>query len=103
MHPCDRGSLARRVPDGSGKWVMFKILELSSEPSASPIEVGDGFATRADAMAAIRRHLKGFIASGHNAEAGYWWARNGEGLHKCWISVDRNDLGEASESGRPRS
>ena len=68
--------------------MMFKILELGSEQSASPIEVGDGFATRADALAAVRRHLKGFNASGHNAEAGYWWARNGAGLRKCWISVD---------------
>lgn len=79
---------------------MFKIFELGSEQLTSPIEVGGGFATRADALAAVRRHLKGFNVSGHNAEAGYWWARNGEGLHKCWISVDGNDLA-AVAGGEP--
>ena len=67
---------------------MFKILELDNTPSSTPTEVGDGFATREDALAAVKRHLKGFKASGHNSEGGYWWARDAAGLRKCWISAD---------------
>jgi hypothetical protein len=38
---------------------MFKILELDNTPSSTPTEVGDGFAMREDALAAVKRHLKG--------------------------------------------
>jgi hypothetical protein len=78
------------APDANGEiwWVMFRILELDNAPSGPPTEVGDGFATREDAVAAVKRHLKGFKASGHNPEGGYWWARNADGLRKCWISAD---------------
>ena len=65
---------------------MFKILELRNASSASPTEVGQGFATREDALAAVKRHLKSFRASGHNPEGSYWWVRDSEGLRKCWIS-----------------
>jgi hypothetical protein len=68
--------------------VTFKILELDNTRSSTPTEVGDGFATRGDALAAVKRHLKGFKASGHNSEGGYWWARDAEGLRRCWISAD---------------
>ena len=68
--------------------MMFKILELDNTPSSTPTEVGDGFATREDALAAVKRHLKGFKASGHNPEGGYWWARDAQGLRKYWISAN---------------
>ena len=67
---------------------MFKILELSSTSAAPPIRIGDRFATREDALKAVRRHLKSFKASGHNPEGCYWWARDSEGLRKCWVSAD---------------
>jgi spermidine synthase len=67
---------------------VFKILELDNTTSTTPSEVGDGFATREDAVAAVKRHLKGFRASGHNPEGGYWWARDAEGLRKCWVSAN---------------
>jgi hypothetical protein len=69
---------------------MFKILELHSQQSAPPTEVGDGFATREDALAAVKRHLKRFKASGCNPEESYWWARDAEGLRKCWISGNKD-------------
>jgi hypothetical protein len=65
---------------------MFKILELKSQSSAPAIQVGDEFGTREAAVAAVKRHLKSFKASGHNPEGSYWWARDSEGLRKCWIA-----------------
>jgi hypothetical protein len=65
---------------------MFKILELTSGISGPAIEVGRGYSTREEALAAVKRHLKTFNASGHNPEGNYWWARDSEGLRKCWIS-----------------
>lgn len=75
--------------------VMFKILEVDSKPLAPPIEIGGRFATREDALAAVRRHLKLFKASGHNPEGGYWWARDAKGLRKCWISADGGSVRDA--------
>jgi hypothetical protein len=65
---------------------MFKILELKSAVSAPAIEVGHGFSTREEALAAVKKHLKTFNVSGHNLEENYWWVRDLEGLRKCWIS-----------------
>lgn len=65
---------------------MFKILELKNTSSAPATEVGPGFMTQAEAVAAVKRHLKGFKVSGRNPEANYWWVRDSEGLRKCWIS-----------------
>jgi hypothetical protein len=65
---------------------MFKILELKSAASAAATEVGRGYSTRQEALAAIKKHLKAFNASGHNPEENYWWVRDFEGLRKCWIS-----------------
>jgi hypothetical protein len=65
---------------------MFKILELKSAEAAAAAEVGRGYSTREEALAAVKSHLKTFKASGHNSEANYWWARDAEGLRKCWIS-----------------
>ena len=65
---------------------MFKIFELKSALSAPATEVGRGYATREEALAAVKRHLKTFNLSGHNPEGNYWWARDAEGLRKCWIS-----------------
>jgi hypothetical protein len=67
---------------------MFKILELKGVESAPAAEVGAGYSTREKALAAIKSHLKTFKASGHNPEENYWWARDAEGLRKCWISTD---------------
>jgi hypothetical protein len=66
--------------------MMFRILELGNTGSAPAIELGQGFATQAEALAAVKKHLKGFKVSGHNPDENYWWARNSEGLRKCWIS-----------------
>jgi hypothetical protein len=65
---------------------MFKILELKGADSAGTAEVGRGYPTREEALAAVKSHLKTFKASGHNSEENYWWARDSEGLRKCWIS-----------------
>ena len=65
---------------------MFKILERKSAVSASATQVGRGYSTREEALAAVKRHLKSFNVSGHNAEANYWWVRDAEGLRKCWIA-----------------
>lgn len=72
---------------------MFKILELKSADKAPAREVGHGFSTREEALAAVKRHLKTFNASGHNPEGSYWWARDSEGLRKCWISgADESEI-----------
>jgi hypothetical protein len=65
---------------------MFKILERENAGSTAAIELGQGFATHAEALAAVKRHLKRFRVSGHNPEENYWWARNSDGIRKCWIS-----------------
>jgi len=67
---------------------MFKILELSSTSTAPPIQIGNGFVTQMDALAALKRHLKTFRISGHNPGERYWWVRDSDGLRKCWISAD---------------
>jgi hypothetical protein len=66
---------------------MFKILELKSADSAPAGEISRGYSTHAEALAAMKSHLKSFKVSGHNLEKDYWWARDAEGLRKCWISV----------------
>ena len=65
---------------------MFKVLELKSTVSAAATEVGHGYTTREEALAAIKKYLKTFNVSGHNPEGNYWWARDSEGLRKCWIA-----------------
>jgi hypothetical protein len=66
---------------------MFKILELKSTASDAAAQVGvHRYSTREEATAAVKKHLKTFNASGHNPEENYWWARDSEGLRKCWIS-----------------
>ncbi len=65
---------------------MFKILELKNAASAPASEVGQRYSTREEALAAVKKHLKKFNVSGHNPEGHYWWARDTEGLRKCWIS-----------------
>ena len=65
---------------------MFKILELRDFVSAPAAEVGRGYSTREQAVAAVKAHLKKFKISGHNREGDYWWARDSEGLRKCWIA-----------------
>ena len=74
---------------------MFKILELDSQPAAAPTQVGEGFATREDALAAVKRHLKRFKVSGRNPEGSYWWTRDADGLRKCWISENKEGASEA--------
>jgi hypothetical protein len=68
------------------KLAMFKILELKGVGSAQATEVGHRYSTREEALAAVKTHLKTFKASGHNPEGAYWWARDADGLRKCWIS-----------------
>ncbi|HEX3935991.1 MAG TPA: hypothetical protein VHX43_00670 [Xanthobacteraceae bacterium] len=65
---------------------MFKILELKSVASAAVVELGRGYSTREQALAAVKTHLKTFKISGHNPEGDYWWVRDAEGLRKCWIA-----------------
>ncbi len=66
---------------------MFKIFELKGQGSAPATQVGDRYSTREQAMAAVKKRLKTFNVSGHNPEGDYWWARDSEGLRKCWIST----------------
>jgi hypothetical protein len=66
--------------------VVLKVLELKDAASAAATEVGRGYLTRAEALTALKKHLKTFRVSGHNADGNYWWARDSEGLRKCWIS-----------------
>jgi len=91
--------------DAEQEAVMFRILELDSRRSA-PTQVGEGFATRDDALAAVKRHLKRFKASGRNPEGSYWWTRDADGLRKCWISENREGAfdpvdAEAANGGQP--
>jgi len=65
---------------------MFKILEIKGTDSLPAAEVGGGYSTREEALAAVKMYLKKFGVSGHNREANYWWVRDAEGLRKCWIS-----------------
>ena len=65
---------------------MFKVLELKGMGSTPATEVGRRYSTREEAMAAVKTHLKTFKVSGRNPEGDYWWARDAEGLRKCWIS-----------------
>lgn len=65
---------------------MFKIFEFKGVGSVRATEVGRGYSTREEAAAAVRIHLKKFKASGRNPEEDYWWARDANGLRKCWIS-----------------
>jgi hypothetical protein len=70
-----------------GNSTMFKILELKGADSAAAAQVGQHrYPTREEALAAVKKHLKTFNVSGHNPEGNYWWARDAEGLRKCWIS-----------------
>jgi hypothetical protein len=65
---------------------MFKVLEFKGVSSAQATQVGQGYSTREEAMTAIKCHLKKFRISGPNPEGDYWWARDAQGLRKCWIS-----------------
>lgn len=65
---------------------MFKILESKSAASTSATQVGRGYSTREEALAAVKKYLKTFAVSGHNQEENYWWARDFEGLRRCWIA-----------------
>jgi hypothetical protein len=65
---------------------MFKVLELKGMASTPASEVGRGYSTREEAMAAVKIHLNAFRISGRNPEGGYWWARDADGLRKCWIA-----------------
>jgi hypothetical protein len=81
--------------DAEQEAVMFRILELHSQSSAAPTQVGEGFATWDDALVAIKRHLKRFKVSGRNPEGSYWWTRDADGLRKCWISENQEGASEA--------
>ena len=65
---------------------MFKVLELRNAASAQATEVGQRYSTRKEALIAVKKHLKTFNVSGHNPEGDYWWARDTDGLRKCWIA-----------------
>ena len=41
-----------------------------------PAEVGHGYSTREQALAAVKKHLTTFKAAGHNPEGNYWWVRD---------------------------
>ena len=65
---------------------MFMVLELKGGTAGPAVQVGHGHSTRDQATAAIKSYLKSFKISGRNLEEDYWWARNSEGLRKCWIA-----------------
>jgi hypothetical protein len=85
MPPKRREQMKRDARDRIRR--MFKVLELKGGPTVA-VEVGGGYSTREKAIAAVKMHLKTFKVSGHNLEGNYWWARDSEGLRKCWISAD---------------
>jgi hypothetical protein len=66
--------------------VVLKVFELKDAASAAATEVGRGYVTHAQALTALKKHLKTFRVSGHNPDRNYWWVRDSEGLRKCWIS-----------------
>jgi len=66
---------------------MFKIVELKDAASAQATEIGRRYSTREEALKAVKKHLKTFNVSGRNPEGDYWWARDTEGLIKCWIAT----------------
>jgi hypothetical protein len=81
------GAVRRSSTAADGNPTMFKILELKGTQSAAAAQVGQHrYSTHEEALAAVRKHLKTFNVSGHNPEGNYWWARDPEGLRKCWIS-----------------
>jgi hypothetical protein len=86
LRPSQDGSGSGIRRQGTGNSAMFMILELNIANSAAPTQVGGGFATREDALMAVKRYLKSFKVSGHNSEESYWWARDSDGLRRCWIS-----------------
>lgn len=83
--PSAHGPGRHVAPRAGRKPIMFKILELKGN-STQAAEVGRRHSRREEALAAVKKHLKTFKASGHNPEANYWWARDSEGLRKCWIA-----------------
>lgn len=81
------GALQRTRTASDGNPAMFKILELKGTQSAAAVQVGQHrYSTREEALAAVKKHLKTFNVSGHNPEGNYWWARDAEGLRKCWLA-----------------
>ena len=46
---------------------MFKILELKNADTAVPAEVGHGYSTREQALAAVKKHLTTFKAAGRQS------------------------------------
>jgi hypothetical protein len=66
---------------------VLKVFELKDAASAAATEVGRGYLTHAQALTALKKHLRTFRVSGHNADENYWWVRDSEGLRKCWISI----------------
>jgi len=74
--------------DEQGQW-WFCTRHMTVEPADTPCPGKDllgPYTTREEALVAVKRHLKTFNVSGHNPEGDYWWARDAEGLRKCWIS-----------------
>jgi hypothetical protein len=65
---------------------MFMVLELKGGTSGPAVQVGHEHSTRDQALAAVKTHLKSFKISGRNLEEDYWWARDSEGLRRCWIA-----------------
>jgi len=65
---------------------MFRIFELKGASSAPASEIGRGYPTREEALAAVKTYLEIFQASGHNSDGIYWWAQDAKGLRKCWIA-----------------
>ena len=65
---------------------MFKILELKNASLAPAAEVGTVFDARTG-LGCGQGAAEDFQVSGHNPEGNYWWARDFEGLRKCWIST----------------
>ncbi len=81
------GAVRRSSTASDDNPTVFKILELKGTESAKAAQVGQHrYSTREEALAAVKKHLKTFTVSGYNPEGNYWWARDAEGLRKCWIS-----------------
>jgi hypothetical protein len=70
---------ATNLRDSEGTVIMFKILEFKGVSPAQATEVGRRYATREEAQAAVKMHLKTFKVSGRNPEGGY----GGPGMPKA--------------------
>jgi hypothetical protein len=60
-------------------------LELKNVDTAVLAEVGQGYSTREQPLASVKKHQTTFKVAGHNPDGHYRWVRDSEGLRKCYF------------------